>query len=212
MQSEIISALNWRYATQVFDTEKNISDHDLNELLEALRLAPSSFGLQPWKFIVVENPELRKKIRAAAFNQPKVTEASHLIVLCSRIDTSEEYIKEYVRDIAKTRNISVDSLKGFEDMMINFRKSMTENSINDWAKKQTYIALGVLLEAAALKKIDAGPMEGFSPEGVDEVLNLKKDGYTTAVLCALGYRSAEDKAASYAKVRHPKSKAVEIRK
>ncbi|HLC77717.1 MAG TPA: nitroreductase family protein, partial [Candidatus Nanoarchaeia archaeon] len=105
--SEILKALNWRYATKSFDQSKKVSENDLNEILEAIRLAPSSFGLQPWKFIVVENPELRKKIREVAFNQPKVTEASHLIVLCSKTDVSEEYIKEYVRDIAKTRNISI---------------------------------------------------------------------------------------------------------
>jgi|SRR3989344_524318 len=210
--SEILKALNWRYATKSFDQTKKVSENDLNEILEAIRLAPSSFGLQPWKFIVVENPELRKKIREVAFNQPKVTEASHLIVLCSKTDVSEEYIKEYVRDIAKTRNISIDSLKGFEDMMINFRKSHNNESIKDWAKKQTYIALGILLQTAALKGIDAGPMEGFSPEGVDEILSLHKEGFTTAVLCALGYRSNEDKSASYAKVRHSKEKVTNIRK
>ena len=209
--SNIIEALTWRYATQVFDQGKKISEHDLNELLEVLRLSPSSFGLQPWKFIVVENPELRKKISEKAWGQPKVTEASHLIVLCSKIDTDENYIKEYVKDIAHTRNTTVESLKGFEDMMLNFRKGMTKDSIKDWAKRQTYIALGMLLEAAALKGIDAGPMEGFDPQGVDEVLELHKEGYTTAVLCALGYRSQDDKAANYKKVRFPKEKVIEKR-
>ncbi|MBS3083766.1 NAD(P)H-dependent oxidoreductase [Candidatus Pacearchaeota archaeon] len=210
--SEILKALNWRYATQVFDQNKKVSENDLNELLETMRLSPSSFGLQPWKFIVVENKELRKEIREVAFNQPKVTDASHLIVLCSKTDITEEYIKQYIKDTAETRNISIDSLKGFEDMMINFRKLHNNESIKDWAKKQTYIALGILLQTAAIKGIDAGPMEGFDPNGVDEILNLKKEDLTSTVLCAIGYRSKEDKTSNYKKVRHSISKAIETRK
>src|SRR3989344_9479902 len=105
--SEILKALNWRYATKSFDQTKKVSENDLNELLEALRLAPSSFGLQPWKFIIIENKELRKKISEKAWHQPQVTEASHLIVLCSKTDVSEEYIKEFIKETAKTRNIPV---------------------------------------------------------------------------------------------------------
>lgn len=208
--SEILKALNWRYATQVFDQKKKISDKDLNELLEVVRLSPSSYGLQPWKFIVVENPELRKKIREAGYNQPKITEASNLIVFCTKIDISEEYIREIVKDTAKTRNILMDSLKGYENMLVDFRKSLTQEMIIEWAKRQVYIALGMLLEAAALKGIDAGPMEGFDSKAVDEILILPKEGYTTAVLCALGYRG-EDKTADYKKVRHHTSKVIERR-
>lgn len=209
--SEIISALNWRYAVQSFDTTKKIRESDFNELLEVLRLSPSSFGLQPWKFIVVENPELRKKIQEAAFGQPKVTEASHLIVVCAKLDVTEEYIREFIHDTSKARNIPFDSLKGLHDMMLNFRKGFSKEMITEWAKRQSYIALGMLLEAAALKKIDAGPMEGFNPKQVDEILDLHKQGYTTAALCALGYRSNDDKYASMAKVRHPHHKIIERR-
>lgn len=211
MHSEIINSLNWRYATKHFDTSKKISEEDFNELLEVLRLAPSSFGLQPWKFIVVENQELRKKIQEKAWNQPQVVEASHLIVLCSKTDLSEEYIKEFIKETVEARNIQSDSIKGYEDMIINFGKSLDKNQTIEWCKKQTYIALGMLLEAAALKKIDASPMEGFDSKEVDEVLNLKEQGFTTAVLCALGYRSEEDKTQSYAKVRFKSSKIIEKR-
>ncbi len=209
--SDIIKALNWRYATKSFDQSKKLSESDLNELLEAIRLSPSSFGLQPWKFIVVENKELRKKISEKAWHQPQVTEASHLIVLCARTDITESYIKEFIQDTAKTRNTSIDSLKGYEDMMLGFRKEHNKDSILEWTKKQVYIALGVLLEAAAIKRIDASPMEGFDPKGVDEVLNLSKDGLTSTVLCALGYRSKEDKTSQYAKVRHTHHKIIEKR-
>jgi len=211
MESKIIESLNWRYATKHFDSSKKISEHDLNELLEVIRLSPSSFGLQPWKFIVVENMELRKKIAESAWNQPQVTQSSHLLVLCSKLDVTEDYIKEFIKEIARVRNIAVDSLKGYEDMMIDFRKGHSKETINEWSKKQTYIPLGMLLESAALKKIDACPMEGFNPNGVDEILGLNKEGFTSAVLCSLGYRSSEDKSAEYAKVRHPHSRVIERR-
>lgn len=209
--SDIIKALNWRYATKSYDSSKKVSEKDLDEMLEAMRLSPSSFGLQPWKFVVVEDKELRKKIAEKAWNQPQVTEASHLIVICAKTDVTEDYIKNFIKDIAKTRDIPVESLKGYEDMMINFRKSLSAEEVRNWTKKQAYISLGILLHTAAMKKIDATPMEGFSPEGVDEILNLKEKGLTSAVLCAIGHRSDKDHTANYKKVRHSLSTVVEKR-
>lgn len=209
--SDILKALNWRYATKLYDPSKKISENDFNELLEVIRLAPSSFGLQPWKFIVVENKELRNKIKEKAWGQTQVTDASHLIVFCAKTDIAEDYIKEYIKDTANIRNISPETLKGFEDMMLGFRKGHTKESISEWSKRQTYIPLGMLLQAAALKKIDATPMEGFSPEEVNEILNLKKEGLTSVALCALGYRSNDDKTVHYKKVRHNHSKAIDKR-
>ncbi|MEK6915451.1 MAG: NAD(P)H-dependent oxidoreductase [Nanoarchaeota archaeon] len=209
--SDIIKALNWRYATKSFDSSKTLSENDLNELLEAVRLTPSSFGLQPWKFIIVEDKELRKKIAGSAWNQPQVTEASNLLVLCAKTDVSEDYIKEFIKDTAKIRNISIESLKGYEDMMINFRKGLSQTQTADWCKRQVYISLGILLQSASLKRIDASPMEGFDPKGVDEILNLKEQGLTSTVLCALGYRSENDKTSNYAKVRYSSSKIIEKR-
>lgn len=207
--SDIINSLNWRYAVKTYDSSKKIDEKEFNELLEIIRLAPSSFGLQPWKFIVVENKELRNKIREKAWNQTQVTDSSHLIVFCARTDVTEDYIKEYIKDTANTRNISVETLKGYEEMMLGFRKGHTKESINEWSKRQTYIPLGMILQAAAIKKIDATPMEGFSPDGVDELLNLKKDGFTSVALCALGYRSDSDQTSQYKKVRHSAEKIIE---
>lgn len=209
--SEILQALNWRYATKEYDSSKKLSDKDFNELLEVIRLSPSSFGLQPYKFIVVENNELRNKVREKAWGQSQVTDASHLIVFCAKKDVTEEYIKEYIENMAQTRSISKDTLKGFEDMMLGFRKNHSNESVKEWAKRQAYIPLGMLLQAAAMKKIDATPMEGFDPKGVDEVLNLDKDGLTSVVLCALGYRSENDKTSNYKKVRQHESKLIEKR-
>jgi nitroreductase/dihydropteridine reductase len=199
--ADIIKALNWRYAAKKFDTARKVSDDDLNELLEAARLAPSSYGLQPWKLIVITDPELRKKLREHAWNQPQVTDASHLIILAARADVDENYVKRYVEDIAKQRKTSVEALKGYQDMMTGDVNSRSKEQILEWSKHQVYIALGFMLETAALKGIDACPMEGFDPAKFDKILELKKSNLASTVLCAIGYRAADDPAAKSAKVR-----------
>lgn len=206
--TDLIKALNWRYATKKFDTSKKVSEADLNELLEAARLAPSSYGLQPWTFVVITNPELRKKLREHAWNQPQITDASHLIVLATRTDVDEEYVKHYVEEIARQRNVPVESLKAAQDMMTGDVKSRSKDAVVDWSKHQTYIALGFLLFAAAQKRIDACPMEGFDPAKFNEVLGLKERHLTATVLCAIGYRAGDDKAAQNVKVRFPKPDVV----
>jgi len=197
--TDIIEALKWRYATKKFDPSKKVSEADLNELLEALRLAPSSYGLQPWKFIVITNPELRRKLREHAWNQPQITDASHLIVLAARTDLDEKYVKEYVKEISRQRGVSLESVKGYDDMMTGFVKGTSKEELIHWAKKQVYLALGMLLEAAALKRVDACPMEGFDAQKFDEVLELKN--LTATVLCTIGYRSPDDPASKLEKVR-----------
>ena len=200
-KNSFIDALNWRYATKKFDSAKKISEKDLNELLESARLSASSFGLQPWKFVVVEDKNLREKLKGEGFGQPQITDASHLIVLCSIRNLDEKYIKKYIEHVAKIRGISVDALKGSEDMMVGFAKQLGKQAMLEWTKKQTYIALGTLLSACALKKIDASPMEGFNPEKFDEILGLEKLGLASTVLCAVGYRSEKDETQNYKKVR-----------
>lgn len=200
-KSPIIDALQWRYATKKFDPSKKISEIDLHELLEAARLAPSSYGLQPWGFVVVTDPAVRKQLREHAWSQAQIEDASHLIVLCARTDVNENFVKRFVESIAKTRNVPVESLKGYEDMMQGFVKGETPESMVAWAQRQVYLALGVLLESAALKRIDACPMEGFVPEKFNEVLGLKKHNLTATVLCTLGYRAADDHSAKHMKVR-----------
>ena len=200
-KNSFIDALNWRYATKKFDSAKKISEKDLNELLESARLSASSFGLQPWKFVVVEDKNLREKLKGEGFGQPQITDASHLIVLCSIRNLDEKYIKKYIEHVAKIRGISVDALKGSEDMMVGFAKQLGKQAMLEWTKKQTYIALGTLLSACALKKIDASPMEGFNPEKFDEILGLEELDLVSTVLCAVGYRSEKDETQHYKKVR-----------
>jgi nitroreductase/dihydropteridine reductase len=202
-----IEDLNWRYATKVF-SKKKIPQKDLDELLETLRLAPSSFGLEPWKFIVVSDEKTREKLREAAWGQSQVTDASHLIVLCIRKNLDEKYVKNFIERMAKTRNTTTDSLKGYEKMLLDFVNGMTPAAIEEWSKKQVYLALGVLLTAAAQKRIDAGPMEGFNPAKFDEILGLKD--VKSTVICALGYRG-EDKYAAAKKVRLDRKDAFVFR-
>jgi nitroreductase/dihydropteridine reductase len=200
----IINALQWRYATKKFDATKKISAQDVDELLEVLRLSPSSFGLQPWKFVVVKNPALRQQLKGAAWNQAQITDASHLIVLCARTDLNPAFVRTYIEHTAEARKASVESLKGFEDMMLGSINTRSKDAVVDWNKHQVYLALGMLLEVAALKGIDACPMEGFDPAQFDKILGLKD--CTSAVVCALGYRAADD--VQHAKVRFPKKDVI----
>lgn len=199
-KSNIIESLEWRYATKKFDTTKKVSEADINELLEAARLAPSSYGLQPWEFVVVTDPVLRKKLHAHS-GQAQVTDASHLIVLAVRTDLNEKYIKEHVKHIAAARNVPIESVRAYENMMMEHTKNMTPEQIIEWSTRQVFIALGFLMETAALKRIDACPMEGFDGEKFDELLELKKHNLHSVVLMPVGYRAADDSAASRVKVR-----------
>jgi nitroreductase len=207
MQKEIIQAMNERYATQEFNGVK-LAPEALDKLLDATRLSSSSFGLQPWKFIVINNPEIRKQIRAAAWDQAKVTDAPHLVLLAVRTDVDAAYVDMYIKAIAETRGMAVDMLKGYSDMMKGSIAGRTPEQVKAWSARQVYIALGTMLTAAAVEGIDAGPMEGFDVAKVDEILGLAKMNLSGCVLVALGYRSPTDKTASYKKVRFAKKDVV----
>ncbi|HTG66027.1 MAG TPA: NAD(P)H-dependent oxidoreductase [Flavobacterium sp.] len=199
--SKFIEHQNWRYATKKFDATKKISNEDLNTLKEAIRLSSSSYGLQPYKVIIVESPELRAKIQPAAWGQSQIVEASHLIIFANETQLDEQHIDDYITNISETRNIPVDSLAGYSDFMKSKILTLPEDSKNIWTAKQTYLALGNLLNAAAELKIDVTPMEGFVPEQVNEILGLEKLGLNTSLIATLGYRHEEDATQHYKKVR-----------
>lgn len=210
--TDILEPLQWRYATKKYDSTKKVSDADLNELLEAVRLSASSYGFQAWKMIVVTNPELRKKLREAAWNQPQITDASHLIVFAAHNSIDATYVEKFVHHIANVRSQPVENLKPMQEMMTG---SVTRRSAEDmkaWLQKQVYIALGFLLTAAAHKRIDSTPMEGFDNAKFDEILGLEAEGLNSVVLCPIGYRSADDDLAQQKKVRHPLEQIVEWKK
>jgi len=209
--NKIIDAMNWRYATKMYDTSKKLSESELDTVIDAGILSASSFGLQPYKIILVSDLENRKKLRKAAWDQPQVTDASHFVVLAARTDVDEKYVDNYVGLVAKTRGISAESMKGYSDMMKGAIASKKGGEIVDWAKKQAYIVLGTMLTASALAGIDSSPMEGFDYVAFDEILDLKKENLTTAVVLALGTRSKDDTYASLAKVRFPKKDIVVVK-
>jgi len=197
----ITESLNWRYAVKQFDSQKKISDEDWNTLSESLRLAPSSFGLQPWKFFVVQDPKRRETLKAMSWNQSQVTDCSHYVVFCTLNQITEEYIQKYVELIAKTRNVEVSTLDGYKEMMINFLIKSKDFDALAWTRRQSYIAMGQLMTTAAFMKIDSCPIEGISPEDYDKHLDLSDSLYQTVATVALGYRHPDDKLQRAQKVR-----------
>lgn len=212
----IINALNRRYATKKFDPNKKVSQNDLDILFEALKLSPSSFGLQPRKFIHVKNPETRKQLQEASRGQAQITEASDLIIIATKVNTQESDIEEYIESIISTRAVDVDSipesekskLLEFKQMMLGTISSRTPEQLKWWNQKQWYIAAWVLLTTCASMWIDSCPMEWFDPSKYNEILWLDKLWLTATVAIPIGYRSSEDKYADLAKVRFPKEKLV----
>lgn len=200
--SGMLEALRWRYATKQFDKEKKLSEEQLATLKESLRLASSSFGLQPWHFIVVEDVELRKKLRMAGYGQPQITDASHFIVLATEKNVDASLVKKYVGRVAMTKNIPVESLINLSDTLNGAIRTKGKEGSREWAARQVYIALGVLLATAAIEGIDAAPMEGFDPAQFDKILGLEKRGLTSRVMVALGFRAHDDPAAKAPKVRY----------
>lgn len=199
--NHFIETQNWRYATKKFDSTKKISTEDLNTLKEAIRLSTSSFGLQPYQVIIVENPELRKQLQPASWGQSQIVEASHLLVFANKTEVSTQYIDGYVQNIANTRGLTIDDVNPYGDLMKGFLGNVPAEVIPIWTAKQTYLALGNLLNAAAELKIDVTPMEGFIPAQYNEILGLTERGLNASLVATIGYRSEEDAAQHYVKVR-----------
>jgi len=199
--TNLLESLNWRYATKKYDATRKISSIDLEILKEATKLSVSSMGLQPYKVLIVENPELRAKLQPAAYGQSAITDASQLFVFAIEKNVDEKEIASYMQNISETRAIPVESLAGFSGMIQGFVNGLDEEGKNNWAKKQAYLALSTLINTAAFLKIDATPMEGFNPQQFDEILGLEALGLTTAVIATIGYRHEEDAAQHHKKVR-----------
>ena len=207
--NSIIESLNWRYATKKFDASKRISDEDLETIKASLRLTATSYGLQPMKFLIVENPEIREKLKTASYGQTQLTDASHIIVLCSYLDVLDTHVDDYMQDVSTTRNIPLEATKPFGDYIKGAITHFTPEQKTTWTSKQTYIALGQALHTCALLRIDSTPMEGFNPAGYDEVLGLSAQNLRASLVLAVGYRHEEDKNQHQAKVRKSDTKLFE---
>lgn len=205
-----IENLYWRYATKKFDNAKDLSEEDLEKLLESLRLSASSYGLQPYEVYVIKDLDTRKKLKEAAWNQPQLTDASHVFVFANFRKIEESHIDDYLNNIAQTRGITREDLKGMEKMLKSTILSFSEEEQKIWGAKQTYIALGNLLSAAAEFRIDACPMEGFDNAKFDKILELDNKNLTSSVIATVGYRSEEDQVQHLEKVRKDKSELFTI--
>lgn len=200
----VLTNLKWRYATKRMNGQK-VPSEKLEIILEAIQLAPTSIGLQPFTVIVVEDPEMRTKIAPAIKNQPQITEGSHVLIFAAWMEVEDEKIEKYLNNIASMRGVPLDSLSRMRNMIKSNVTSKTPEQLLSWTSRQAYIALGFGLVAAAVEQVDATPMEGFNPDALDEVLGLKKLGLHSAVVMTLGYRDAEhDALSSVAKVRREK--------
>ena len=211
MNKQLIEALEWRYACKKFDTDKRISDTNLETILDSIQLTPSSYGLQPIKVLLIETKELREQIKPIAWNQAQVVDASHLLVFCHYTALSESYVDQHVSLMANTRNLPIEKLQGFGTHVKSSIATMDADHVNQWTGKQTYIALGQVLLSCALLKIDATPMEGFDRRALDNLLDLSKDGLNASLLCPIGYRHVEDPYIALKKVRKTKDALFETR-
>lgn len=204
--NNVLEHRKWRYATKRFDSTRKVSEEDLQTLLEATRLSASSFGLQPYHIFVISDQGVKEKLRKASWNQPQITEASHILIFANTTDFGEELIDGYIQNVSATRNVPVEGLKTYSDMMKSALLPLSPEAKSHWTTKQTYIAFSNAMQAATELKIDSCPMEGFQPVEYNKILGLNAKKLNAAVVLAVGYRSQEDKNQHLAKVR--KSKEV----
>jgi nitroreductase/dihydropteridine reductase len=205
---EVIAAMNWRYATKKFDPDRKLNDDQVHTLLESLRMSASSMGLQPYEFIHVKDPEIRQHLREQSYGQGQITDASELIVFAAKTSISREYVEEYARGEAAVRDRSEDQILRKIESTLAYVSQSDAAEIFNWNSKQTYIAIGSLLSAAALLQIDSCPMEGIKGEEYDRILQLEPLNLRCLAVVTLGYRSSADSYASQPKFRFPQGRII----
>lgn len=203
--SNTIENLKWRYATKKFDTSKTISNEDFETLKKAMQLTASSYGLQPYKILNIEDKEIREKLRAASWNQSQIEDASHMIVLANMTDFGDELVDNYFENVIDTRNVTKEDVTDYANTIKSTIGQLSQEQKSVWTAKQAYIVVGNLLSAAAQLKIDACPMEGFQSEEYNKILDLNSKNLNAAIVVTLGYRSEEDDTQHYEKVRKPEN-------
>jgi nitroreductase len=208
---QLLEALQWRYATKVFDATRKIPDDIWQTLKQALVLTPTSYGLQPYKFLVIDSPARRTELLPHSWGQKQVVDASHFIVFTAQTTVTEAHVDKLINHTSSARHIPAGSLDFYRGMMVGDLVNGPRSKIaHEWAARQAYIALGNLMTCAAVLGVDACPMEGFVPAEYDRLLGLNGSGYASVVCCALGYRSANDKYADLAKVRYETADLVSV--
>lgn len=205
-----IADQEWRYATKKFDSSKKVSSSDLDKIKRAVQLAPTSYGLQLFKVLVIENEETREKLKPASWGQTQITDASHLLVFCTPDDVYDAHLDDFVQLKADNLGIPAENLKGYGDFIKGKMAELSKEEKQVWMSKQTYIALGNLMSMCAELKIDACPMEGFEKASYDEILNLSEKNLTSSVVVTIGYRSDEDTTKDAPKTRRAVSDLFEV--
>jgi nitroreductase len=209
--SQLLDAMQWRYATKVFDAAKKISADVWDALEKTLVLTPTSYGLQPYQFLIVQDPARRAALLPHSWNQKQVVDCSHYVVFTARTEMTAPDVDRLIARIAEVRQIAPDSINFYRDMMMSDIVNGPRGKVaHEWAARQAYIALGNLMTAAALLGVDACPLEGLSPADYDKILNLDGTGYKTVVALALGYRGAGDKYATLPKVRYEARDLIKV--
>jgi nitroreductase len=207
---DVVRHLNWRYAVKKFDATKKIPDSQWAALEQALVLAPSSFGLQPWKFWIVTNQDVKEQLVGASWNQTQFRDASHVVVCAIRKNLDAEHVDRYLKHLVTVRGGTIEGLAGFRKVVVDFLAQSPEQfNVDHWSAKQVYIALGQFMTTAAMMGIDTCPMEGINPAQYDKILKIGEQGYATVVAVTAGYRASDDKYATMPKVRFPHEQVIE---
>lgn len=204
----VLESLEWRYATKKFDKNFQLSESQMNEIKKIIQLSPASYGLQPYKVLLVQDNELREKLKSVSYDQPQITDSSVVAVFVRKNILDETEVDAFVQNIVETRGIPKEYLNDYGAMMKYAVTSRTEDQKSDWVEKQIYLALGNLLTSLSVEKLDACPMEGFDKTQYNEILGLTD--YSTVVVCAIGQRDESDEMATYKKVRKSLEELVEV--
>jgi nitroreductase len=208
---QLLDALQWRYATKVFDATKKIPADLWAALEQTLVLTPTSYGLQPYKFLVVQDAATRAALLPHSWGQKQVVDCSHFVVFLARTEMKEADVDKLIKRTLELRKLPAGALDAYRGMMLSDVVNGPRGKVaHEWAARQCYIALGNLMTAAAILGVDACPMEGLVPAEYDKILKLEGSGYKTVVACPLGYRAAGDKYATLPKIRYETAELVKV--
>lgn len=210
MSHTIIDDLNWRYATKKYNPAKIISDKDLEVVLESLRLVPSSYGMQPLIYLLIKDKKLREQLKPLAYNQSQITDASHLIVLCSFRKITPTVIKNHLELMSEVRNEPLTNYEKFGENIQKTFANLSETATSEWTIRQAYIALGQIMHTCANLRIDATPMEGFDKTAFDKLLDLETQNLQSVLVCPIGYRADDDFLQQLKKVRKPLNEVIRV--
>ncbi|MDF2157104.1 NAD(P)H-dependent oxidoreductase [Algoriphagus sp. CAU 1675] len=206
----LIHHLNWRYATKLFDPNKKISEENLELLKEAVRLSVSSYGLQLYKILIIEDQSIRQKLREHSYDQPQITDSSQLFVFCNYNSNFCSGVEEYIDLVIETNHADSENLKNYGKSIKEDIRKMSSSERNSWSEKQCYVAMNNLLMACAELRIDSCPMEGFDSTAYNEILGLRNQGLNAAIIVPVGYRSVQDKSQFRKKVRKENRQLFEL--